>query len=170
MANYTVKDFIEQLTNLNNIFRGVSESIKNLEENELELYKTNTELKYSLLKELGEVSNSFKQFGANFSQALMKLDFHDDKVTQSLQEIKELIKNTEPIEITDDRCKNCSVVKEVKDANTVLISEKEKWSKRLWIAVIFLGITVLSLLGLNVTNVIKLSNIVTNPTSIIQGP
>jgi chromosome segregation ATPase len=163
---FTVKDLIESLTNLNNVFKGVAESVKNLEENELELYKTNTELKYSLIKEIGDVTSSLRQFESNFSQALLKIDFNDETINRNLQEIKELIKNTDSM---SPDCKDCKLVQTVKDGSTSLVEEKDKWNKRLWTVVIFLGITVLTLLGLNVTNLIKLSGAVVSPTSII-GP
>ena len=157
----TIKDLIDSLNNLNILFKGISDSIKNLEQNELESYKNNTEMKYSLIKEIGEVNNSFRQFESTFSEAMLKMNFSDANINRNLQEIKDLIKKTES-EIGLPDCKECKVLEtsnKALETSKEVNKEKEKWNKRLWGVVIFLGLTVLTLLGLNIANIVKLSGV-----------
>ena len=167
----TVQDLVNSITNLNRELDGISKSLSSLEDNEIEALKNNSSFKITIIQEMQKFSDVIKDFGSNLKLTFIRLETYDEKLGTALESIKEIIGkfDTETLvnklktQLVDlkvklaDECRDCIVIKEVKENTDKLVHEKEKWLKWLRPIVILLASIIATLLGLNASGVIKLT-------------
>jgi Tfp pilus assembly protein PilO len=135
---------VNNLSNLNSQLKSMADSLNNLENNEMEVLKNNYEMKYTVVGEIKNLSKETENVQTMIKDMISKMDV-------KLEDIKDSL----PEQVDSKKCENCMVIKEKDKA----MKAEERWIKRLWGAVVVLGMAVLALLGMNLFGIIKLPGI-----------
>lgn len=143
---------VNNLSGLNVQLKIMAETLKKVENNEMDALKESYDLKYSIINEIKSLGSEFNSMQDSLSNILDKMHVSHEGVDKQFREINESIKK---IPAGSGNCDNCEALK----AKDQVIKEKERWNKRLWGVAIGLVILLLTLLGLNVTGILRLPGI-----------
>ena len=143
------QSILSALMNFNVQIKTVLDTLKKVEDNEIEAFKNNYDFKNVLTNEIKNSSQTLMNFLVELTS---KMDFKNAMLEKNIEEIKKgmdgVILSVNNAGSDKKDCGHCAIIK-----------EKEKWNKRMWWVIIFLFAILITVLGLNLFGVISLPGI-----------
>lgn len=151
---------IESLTKISNELEKFVKLSDRLDERSQVEDKTSYEFRLEIFNKIKELNDKSHEFTMTLKDLITKLDIKEDKSVEMInklqldlrehsfvdyEKIKNIIQNTAIQTKLAEECESCPLIK-----------HNEKWIKWLKKIIVFLGLALLTIMGLNVMNYIKL--------------
>lgn len=144
-----IQELVSTLSKLNNNMDNVVDSLRKLEQNEVESIKAMYDLKISLLKDASDSANALEDIERITETLNNKFNEEISSVKTTIADIKNYIERT-----LDSKLNNINNMPDC--LKCVALNSEKNLSKRLWWIVLVLTLSIMAILGFNLFGVISI--------------